>query len=147
MTLKFSKTIWEKDFMKNWRVQMDEFESKFFWIEENQLLKKFGWISRKFVIRKTVYTKCKFLKGNAIFCLVSLIRIYYLIVYFSAKLNHTKALPVMKFHRHMKRIECALIFHKNFCRNNVDFGKNTTELLREMIKFLAAQDIQHPKVG
>ena len=53
----------------------------------------------------------------------------------------------MKFHRHMKRIECALIFNQNFCRNNGDFGKNTTELLQEMIRFLAAEDIQHPEVG
>lgn len=68
-------------------------------------------------------------------------------LYKIAKLNHTKDLPVMKFHRHMKRIECALIFNQNFCRNNGDFGKNTTELLREMIRFLAAEDIQHPEVG
>ena len=62
-------------------------------------------------------------------------------------MNHTKDLPVMKFHRCVKRIECALTVHQNFCRENGDFGKNISEFIRELMRFLAAEDVQYPQVG
>ena len=65
----------------------------------------------------------------------------------SAKYNHTKDLPIMKFHRHVKKIECALTVNRNFCQNNADFGNNVSDLLRELIRFLAAEEVQNIKVG
>ena len=53
----------------------------------------------------------------------------------------------MKFHRCVKRIECALTVHQNFCRENGDFGKNISEFIRELMRFLAAEDVQYPQVG
>lgn len=67
-------------------------------------------------------------------------------LYKIAKYNHTKDLPIMKFHRHVKKIECALTVNRNFCQNNADFGNNVSDLLRELIRFLAAEEVQNIKV-
>ena len=53
----------------------------------------------------------------------------------------------MKFHRQVKRIESALTVYQNFCRNNGDFGKSISEVIRELTKFLAAEDVNNPQVG
>ena len=53
----------------------------------------------------------------------------------------------MKFHRQVKRIESALTVYQSFCRNNGDFGKSISEVLRELTKFLAAEDVNNPQVG
>ena len=53
----------------------------------------------------------------------------------------------MKFHRHVKRIENRLTVKQKYCQNNGNFGNNTSDVLRELIRFLASEDVKNPKVG
>ena len=53
----------------------------------------------------------------------------------------------MKFHRHVKRIENRLTVKQKYCQNNGNFGNNTTDVLRELIRFMASEDVKNPQVG
>jgi len=62
-----------------------------------------------------------------------------------AKLNQTRDLPEMKYHRWTKRIECDMKVHENFCAIDGGFGNNISDLLRDLLRFLAAEQLDEVK--
>ena len=51
----------------------------------------------------------------------------------------------MKYHRWTKRIECDMKVHENFCAIDGGFGNNISDLLRDLLRFLAAEQLDKVK--
>ena len=51
----------------------------------------------------------------------------------------------MKYHRWTKRIECDMKVHENFCAIDGGFGNNISDHLRDLIRFLAAEQLDKVK--